>query len=312
MQPHQQPTGDPVLWRRRTRPPMFRPLRASWIGVTVAVASLLVVGCGGPNLAAPSEEGSGLVPAVEAVPARSGTLPLEERLSGVVKARNQVAIRPEISARVIEVLVRSGEAVQRGQPLVRLEDDTLREQLRQAEAAVRLAEAEALEAKARVAELEAQVTRTRALAEEELVSRLQVDTQEAQLDAAEASAARAEAQVEQARASFERALPQDPSGAALDGLAGAEDHPRARWGDDGARHPRRPLLDRRPVAADRRWRCAGTVLPGMSFPWNATAVWALKNLPQFQAAAVMTYGPWVTVKAFSLTRLSRRFDTGMV
>jgi len=203
MQPHPQPTGGPVTLRRRWRPPGLRPSGTSWIVVTAAVACLFVVGCGGPNLAAPSEDGSSLVPAVEAVPARSGTLPLEERLSGVVKARNQVAIRPEISARVIEVLVRSGEAVERGQPLVRLEDDTLREQLRQAEAAVRLAEAEALEAKARVAELEAQVTRTRALAEEELVSRLQVDTQEAQLDATEASAARAEAQVEQARATVE-------------------------------------------------------------------------------------------------------------
>ena len=34
-------------------------------------------------------------PPVEAVQARSGALPLEERLNGVVKARNQVAVRPE-------------------------------------------------------------------------------------------------------------------------------------------------------------------------------------------------------------------------
>lgn len=163
----------------------------------LALASL--VGCAGEDLAGPGDV-PGPVPAVEAALARSGSLPLEERLSGVVKAQNQVAIRPEISAPVTEVLVRSGDAVERGQPLVRLQEDTLRDQLRQSEAALRLAEAQAREARARVAELEAQVTRTRALAEEELVSRLRVETQEAQLEAAEAAAAQDAARVEQARA----------------------------------------------------------------------------------------------------------------
>ena len=61
------------------------------------------------------------VPAVEALPARVGTLPLFEDLSGMVRARNQVVIHPEISASVEEVLVRNGDSVTRGQVLVRLE-----------------------------------------------------------------------------------------------------------------------------------------------------------------------------------------------
>lgn len=142
-------------------------------------------------------------PPVEALPARTGTLPLEERVGGVVRALNQVAIRAEIAAPIVEVMVRSGEAVERGQPLVRLEDDALSEQLRQAEASLRLTEAAALEARARVAELRAQVTRTRALAAEELVPVLQLETQEAQLAAADAAAAQAEARVEQARATVD-------------------------------------------------------------------------------------------------------------
>ena len=60
-------------------------------------------------------------PAVEAVEAREGSLPLEERLNGVVRAENQFAVRPEIEAAVLEVAVRSGEAVRQGQVLVRLE-----------------------------------------------------------------------------------------------------------------------------------------------------------------------------------------------
>lgn len=182
--------------RRFTEPGLSATLLA-----LVLLAPVVLHGCAGDDLAAPGDDGP--VPAVEAVVARSGTLPLEERLSGVVKAQNQVAIRPEISALVTGVLVRSGDAVERGQPLVRLEEATLRDQLRQTEAALRLTQAEALEARARVAELEARVTRTRALAEQELVSRMQLETQEAQLDAAEAAAAQAEARVEQARAAVE-------------------------------------------------------------------------------------------------------------
>jgi len=152
-------------------------------------------GPGGPDGSSP--------PPVEAVPARHGALPLQETLSGVVRARNQVAIRPEIEAPVVAVLARSGDAVSVGQPLVRLEDDQLRERLRQSEADVALARASAAEARARVAELDAQVGRTRRLADENLVPVMDLETLEARVDAADAQAAQAEARVEQARATLE-------------------------------------------------------------------------------------------------------------
>jgi len=141
-------------------------------------------------------------PAVEAVEAREGSLPLEERLNGVVRAENQFAVRPEIEAAVVEVAVRSGEAVRQGQVLVRLDDRELRDQLRQAEASVRLEQAAAKASRARVTELSAQVRRTRELAEQSLISRLELETQEAQLAAAEASADQAEARVEQVQATL--------------------------------------------------------------------------------------------------------------
>jgi RND family efflux transporter MFP subunit len=170
--------------------------RANLTPTLALLAGLLACG--------PSEDGAGgeedRAPAVEAVPARAGTLPLEERLNGVVRADNQITVQPEIEAPVVEVMGRNGEAVKRGQPLVRLADDELRDQLRQAEADVRLAEATAREARARVAEIEAQVTRTRRLAEEEVVSALELETREAQLAAAQASADQARARVDQARA----------------------------------------------------------------------------------------------------------------
>ena len=164
----------------------------------LALAAVLT-GCQGDE-EAPRQE---LAPAVEAVPARRGTLPLEERLNGVVKADNQVAVRAEIEAPILEVLVRNGEAVQQGQPLVRLNGDTLRDQLRQAEASVRLAQASAQQARAQVAEVEAQVVRTRVLAREKLVSEMMLETQEAQFASAKAGAAQADAVVEQARATVQ-------------------------------------------------------------------------------------------------------------
>lgn len=178
-----------------------------------------LAGCGGEDTAPPED----LAPAVEALPARHGTLPLEERLNGVVKADNQIAVQAEIEAPVLEVLVRNGEAVRRGQPLVRLNGDTLRDQLRQAEASVRLAAAAAAGARARVAEVEAQVVRTRALAREELVSDLELETREAQLAAARASAAEEAARVEQARATVQErrtALDRTVIRAPVDGRVG--------------------------------------------------------------------------------------------
>jgi HlyD family secretion protein len=176
------------------------PMKRAELIPTLALLMGLLA-CGPSEETADREEER--APAVEAVPARAGTLPLEERLNGVVRADNQVTIQPEIEAPILEVLGRNGQAVERGQPLVRLDGDELREQLRQAEADVRLAEATAREARARVAEVEAQVTRTRRLAADEVVSALELETREAQLAGARASADQARARVDQARATVQ-------------------------------------------------------------------------------------------------------------
>ena len=169
--------------------------------VLAVLLAVFVLACG-----ASSEQGDRpptTAPLVEAVEARFGAIPLKESMPGVVRARNQVTIRPEVAGRVVEVLVRSGEAVDRGQALVRLDEVEVRERLRQAEADVRLAEATAVAARARVTELEARAARTRALAEQELVSEQDLDSMEAQLDALRASADEAAARVEQRQAAVE-------------------------------------------------------------------------------------------------------------
>lgn len=161
-----------------------------------ALCAAFLAGCSDP-VARAEETG---IPSVEAVQARSGALPLRERVSGTVRAANQVAIRAEVEGAVLEVYVRSGEAVREGQPLVRLDDRELREQLRQAEANERVARASAAEESARVAELATRLERTRRLAAEQLVSRADLDALEAQVAAARASADQATAQIDQAAA----------------------------------------------------------------------------------------------------------------
>jgi RND family efflux transporter MFP subunit len=182
---------------------MDRPVPRTRLAFALSAVVLLAAGCGGAGGRERGDDEDRAPPAVEVVQARTGTLPLEERLSGVVRAENQVAVRPEIEATVVEVLVRSGETVERGQPLVRLDDEGLQDQLRQTEASLRLAEGGAAEARAQVAEVEAQVTRTRALHAEGLMSDMELETQEAQLQAARARAEQAAAGVAQARAAVE-------------------------------------------------------------------------------------------------------------
>lgn len=160
-------------------------------------AALVFFGCSG-GLDDANNNRSRVTPALEAVQAQYGSLPLIERLSGVVKARNQVEIFPEISAVVKAVHVQNGDEVHLGQPLVSLRDNEFQERLNQARAAHQVAQAQARQAGARFKEVEAELNRTRALAEKALTS-------EAELETIETRAALAEADVELARARMEQA-----------------------------------------------------------------------------------------------------------
>ena len=162
---------------------------------------IALTGCGPESSA--REMAEPVPPSVEAVPARTGSLPLVQRLSGVVRARNQVEIHPEIDAVVTEVLIENGARVQAGDPLVRLRDTEFRERLKQARAAERIARAELRGAKARAAEAAAARDRVVSLRGKDLSSDSELETVEAQAEGAAADVALAEARVEQAVATAE-------------------------------------------------------------------------------------------------------------
>ena len=142
------------------------------------------------------------IPAVEAVQARYGSLPLSERLSGTVIAKNQVELYPEISGKIAEVLVQNGQEVKKDDPLVKLQDNQYRQQVRQAEAGLRINNARLKQAKAQLNELQARYKRTKKLAEQNLSSDLEMETLEAQMESAQADVELAEAQVQQSQSNL--------------------------------------------------------------------------------------------------------------
>ncbi len=179
---------------------------------TSTVAALLIVlgaiglaACGSESASngPPNSGDQGTIPSVEAVQARYGALPLQERMSGTVTAQNQVIIYPEIDAPVEQVVAQNGDYVEAGDVLVRLRDDQYRERVRQAEASLQIAQAEAKSAQANLNELRSRLKRTERLAEKEFESEQQLESLQAQVQQAEAQYEQAQAQVAQAQATLD-------------------------------------------------------------------------------------------------------------
>ena len=178
-----------------------RTFRRSFLTSLIFITVLFLNSCGGSEEQAPEE--AAIIPAVEAVEARFGRLPLEERLSGIVRSQNQVDVVSRITALTDQVLVQDGAQVERGDLLVKLADREYREQLRQAEANLRIANARLRQARVLLDEEVRASTRQKQLFEKDLISDLELEQAEAALASAEAGYDLAEAQVEQAEATVE-------------------------------------------------------------------------------------------------------------
>jgi RND family efflux transporter MFP subunit len=149
------------------------------------------------------QEDNVVIPSVEAVQARYGSLPLVERFSGNVRSENQVSLYPEISGTVEQVFVRNGDSVEKGEKLVQLSTDVLEKQLQQAEAGYKINSAQLKQANAQLAEVQSAYRRTKQLEEKDLTSDIEVEQIEAQLLSAEADVELAEARLEQAASLIE-------------------------------------------------------------------------------------------------------------
>jgi len=178
-------------------------IRGGWL----LLGAVCAAACGGTGEdtagAAERRRGSDVIPIVEVVQVRTGTLPLFERLTGTVRASGEVAIYPQTTGSIVEVLAQNGDRVRQGQPLVRIQAVGSEAQLSQATSALAVARAAHGEAQAALRQLEQQYERNAALGREGLVSEDTVVTLRAQVDAARAAEARTRAQVQVAKATIE-------------------------------------------------------------------------------------------------------------
>jgi HlyD family secretion protein len=219
--------------------------RIATIFLTLTLAGLLSYGCSSNSNDSRNGRGQ-LIPAVEAVKAQVGSLPLTERLSGVVKAINQVEIYPEISALVIAVHVQNGDDVVKGQPLVSLRDKEFQERLKQSRAAHQIAQAQQRQAEAKLKEIQSELNRAKTLADKNLTSQAELETIETQALSAEADVELARARVDQALANMaeqEEALTQTIIRAPVDGTVGNRNAEIGMMVDPGTRLFTLGLLD---------------------------------------------------------------------
>lgn len=162
----------------------------------------MIAACSGDEQRS-GDGGGAVIPSVEAVQARFGSLPLEQRLSGIVEAQKQVEIYSRISAPVEEVFKRDGEQVEQGEPLIKLRDREFRARVQQAEASLRINRARVKQAEAVLKEAQSQLKRQQRLYENDLISDIELESVQADLQSAEANYELAVAQVDQSMSSLE-------------------------------------------------------------------------------------------------------------
>lgn len=163
---------------------------------------ILLIGCEGES-GAPKDNAENLIPSIEAVPARYGALPLTERLTGIVKAKNQIEIYPQISAKIERVYVHNGDIIQKGEPLIRLRDNEYQERLKQSKANFQITVAQAKQAEAQYTEIQSELKRIEVLAAKNLASPAELQSAKTKTISAEANLELAKARVEQAQATVD-------------------------------------------------------------------------------------------------------------
>jgi len=146
---------------------------------------------------------AGVIPAVEVVEARRGALPLEERLTGRVSARNQTEIYPEVAAPIVQIYVDNGDYVNEGDPLIQLRDAEYVERYEQAVAGLEIARAQTRQADANLEALQNQLRRVQELTARQLETTSTLENIQVQVDVARANVDLRKAQENQARSQLE-------------------------------------------------------------------------------------------------------------
>jgi RND family efflux transporter MFP subunit len=158
-----------------------------------------------------------------------GTLEESSEFIGALEAEQRVELKPEVSGRVTQILVASGDVVGAGQPIIQLRPDQAQAEVAGAQAGaeaarfgrdaaqaqVEAAQAQVLQAQAEVQLAQVEFNRTQQLTSSGALSRQDLDTARNRLEVAQAtqrqteeSLKAAQSQLQQATATFDQAQAQ--------------------------------------------------------------------------------------------------------
>ncbi len=146
-----------------------------------------------------------------------GSIVVQVRSTGTLRPARTVSVGTEVSGRVEDVLVEHNDRVTKGQVLLRLDDDTFGNALKEAKASARAAAAEVTRARASLAQAEFNATQTSTLlargtisASEDMLAQTELEVAKAALSNARAQRGLANVRVEQARDQLEKVVVVSP------------------------------------------------------------------------------------------------------
>jgi HlyD family secretion protein len=118
--------------------------------------------------------------------------------TGKIQPEVEVKIAPEVSGEIVEIAVKEGQVVQRGQLLLRIKPDSYRAQVESQQAALNGARSSSARNRAELSKLESDYHRVQKLYEGGLISASELNSAKAAYDGARASLNAAVAQIQQA------------------------------------------------------------------------------------------------------------------
>jgi HlyD family secretion protein len=142
---------------------------------------------------------------VQATPARKGAITRVVTAGGKLQAATEVKLSSNITGDLVELLIREGDKVTRGQVLGRIDTRRYAAQLNQSEAARNSAAAEAEVLEVRAVQLKAELARVDRLVASQNASAAEAEKARAEFDGARAQAAAAQQRLAQADAALREA-----------------------------------------------------------------------------------------------------------
>ncbi len=139
------------------------------------------------------------------VPVGKGTIAAQVTANGTLSARGTVTVGAQVSGRVVELYVDFNDKVKKGQVIAKLDEQVLKAQIDQQNAAYALAAANVSKSQVALDDTQRQLTRQKSLQEQQLVAGVTVEAAQVAYDTARAALAASRAQLSQAQANLAQA-----------------------------------------------------------------------------------------------------------